>query len=348
MATIILTGGGTAGHCTPHLAILPYLKKRFDKIYYIGSHFGVEKDIISKTGIPYYSVDTAKLRRSLSLKNLTIPFTVLKGISQAKKIIKDLKPSVIFSKGGFVSIPTVIAGSRLGVPIIAHESDLTVGLANKISSRYCDKVLTSFPETAKSLKNGVYLGAPIRDSLFQVNKDSAIKEFNFKNKNPVLLITGGSLGATKINETVWQALPILLSKYNIIHITGKGNRLNKSLSGYYQTEFMFDIEKAFAVADVCVSRAGSNTVFELLALRKNCLLIPLPRTASRGDQILNAEYFNKSGHANLLYQENLTTNSLIEEIDKTYKNRFNFQKIFDKSPVLNQSSEIARLLFDYA
>ena len=347
MSTIILTGGGTAGHCTPHLAILPELKKKFDKIYYIGSFNGVEKEIISKTGIPYYSISTAKFRRNLSLKNLTIPYSVIKGIIEAKRIIRELKPNVIFSKGGFVSVPTVIAGAKLKIPIVAHESDLTVGLANKISARYCDKVLTCFEETASSLKNGLYLGAPVRKSLFLPRSDEILSSFGFKNKLPVLLVTGGSLGAKAINDTLREALPIILSKYNVIHLCGKGNLVDCKYNGYYQKEFMHDVERAFSVADVCVSRAGSNTLFELLALKKNCLLIPLPKRASRGDQILNANYFYKRGLINVLEQDKLTKETLIEAIDKTYKNRFNFQKKFLENPFLDKSPDIARILFDY-
>jgi len=347
MSTIILTGGGTAGHCTPHLAILPELKKKFDKIYYIGSFNGVEKEIISKTGIPYYSISTAKFRRNLSLKNLAIPYSVIKGIIEAKCIIRELKPNVIFSKGGFVSVPTVIAGAKLKIPIVAHESDLTVGLANKISAKYCDKVLTCFEETASSLKNGLYLGAPVRKSLFLPRSDEILSSFGFKNKLPVLLVTGGSLGAKAINDTLREALPIILSKYNVIHLCGKGNLVDCNYNGYYQKEFMHDVERAFSVADVCVSRAGSNTLFELLALKKNCLLIPLPKRASRGDQILNANYFYKRGLVNVLDQDKLTKETLIEEIDKTYKNRFNFQKKFLENPFLDKSPDIARILFDY-
>ena len=347
MSTIILTGGGTAGHCTPHLAILPELKKKFDNIYYIGSFNGVEKEIISQVGIPYYSISTAKFRRNLSLKNLAIPYSVLKGVHEAKQIIKELKPNVIFSKGGFVSVPTVIAGAKLKIPIVAHESDLTVGLANKISARYCDKVLTTFEETASSLKNGLFLGAPVRKSLFINRSEETLNSFGFKNKLPVLLVTGGSLGAKAINDTLREALPIILSKYNVIHLCGKGNLIESNFSGYYQAEYMHDVGRAFSIADVCVSRAGSNTIFELLALKKNCLLIPLPKTASRGDQILNANYFYNRGLVNVLDQEKLSKDTLIEEIDKTYKNRFNFQKKLSENPFLDKSPDIAQILFDY-
>ena len=223
MATIILTGGGTAGHVTPHLAILPYVKNDFDKIYYIGSKNGIERDIIEKENIPYYPVSCAKLNRSLDAKNFIMPFKVVSGIIQAGKILDKLKPDVIFSKGGYVSVPTVLAAKKRGIPVIAHESDYSIGLANRITSRYCKKVLTSFPETAKQIKNGEFVGPPIRKCLFNVVKKQAYADFGFSGQKPVLLITGGSQGAKTINSVVREALNDLLPKFDVIHICGKNN-----------------------------------------------------------------------------------------------------------------------------
>ncbi len=223
MATIILTGGGTAGHVTPHLAILPYLKKDFDKIYYIGSENGIEKEIVERAGIKFYSTPCVKLIRKFTLKNLRIPFTLINGVRKAEKLIDLLKPDVIFSKGGYVALPTVIAASKKRVPVIAHESDLTVGLSNRITAKYCKKVLTSFPDTANTLKNGEFVGAPIRRSLFAVKKSDAVNYFNFKKEKPILLVTGGSSGAKFINEVLRNSLEYLLKTFNVIHICGKGN-----------------------------------------------------------------------------------------------------------------------------
>lgn len=347
MATIILTGGGTAGHCTPHLAILPYLKNNFDNIYYIGSENGIEKQIISDYNIPYYSVPCEKLRRNFTLKNLTIPFKVLSGIINAGKILDKLKPDVVFSKGGFVSIPTVIAAKKRHIPVIAHESDYTIGLANKISAKYCKKVLTSFPETAKQIKNGEHVGSPIRNSLFSVKKDDAIKRFGFDGKKPIILITGGSQGSKAINNAVKDSLDDLLPKFDIIHVCGKGNSSKLIRTGYYEIEYLSDMENAFCAATVCVSRAGSNTVFELMSKKMPCVLIPLPKNVSRGDQILNAEYFEKLGLATVLPQESLTPNSLVHYVNSAYTNRFNTLRTFEKFPINDASKKIADILISF-
>ncbi len=342
MATIILTGGGTAGHVTPHLAILPYLKNNFDKIYYIGSENGIEKEIISKANIPYYSVPCAKFNRSFTLKNLKIPFKIISGYVKAGKIIDEINPDIIFSKGGYVAIPTVIAAKKRNIPIIAHESDFSLGLANKLTAKYCKKVLTSFPDTAKILKNGEYVGSPIRNILFNTSKKDAIKTFGFNGNKPILLVTGGSQGATTINNIVRQSLPDLLPKYDIIHICGKNNLSPEhNYKGYYQVEYMDNIENAFAVSSVCISRAGSNTLFELLSLKIPCILIPLPKGASRGDQILNAEYFQKLGLVNVLPQQVLTPKSLTLAINATYANRFNITRNFNVNPIKDASRQIS-------
>lgn len=349
MATIILTGGGTAGHCTPHLALLPYIKNDFDKIYYIGSENGIERQIIENTDIPYYSIPCAKLDRQSLTKNLKMPFKVISGVIRAGKILDEIKPDVVFSKGGYVSVPTVIAANKRKIPVIAHESDYTIGLANKISAKYCKKVLTSFPETAKTIKNGEFCGSPLRKSLFSVTKNEVLDTFGFKGNKPILLVTGGSQGAKIINDTLRLALSDLLPKYDIIHICGKNNLINeKTPKGYFQTEFMNKIENAFAVASVCVSRAGSNTLFELMSLKIPCVLIPLPKGASRGDQILNAAYFQKQGLATVLQQENLSPESLTLAINSIYANRYNLSRNFEKFPVKDASRHISRVIADYA
>ncbi len=348
MATLLLTGGGTAGHVIPHLALLPYLKNSFDKIVYIGSKNSIEKTIIEKEGIPFFSVPCAKLSRTEKLKNLSMPFKVLAGISRAKKLIREIKPDVIFSKGGYVSVPVVIAGAKLNVPVISHESDLTIGLANKVCAKYCKKVLTTFPETAKEVKNGQYVGPPLKDSLFTINKSNALKSFGFSGQKPVLLVTGGSLGSVSINNAVIGALPELLKTFDVIHVVGKGNlKKMKIRQGYYPTEFLSQMENAFSVADVCVTRAGSNTLFELLALKVPCLAIPLPATASRGDQIVNAEYFQRKGLLEVLPQRALSTKSLTLSISGVYKNRSVLISNLDKTPIISATKKIADVILNY-
>ncbi len=349
MASIVLTGGGTAGHCTPNLALLPYLKNDFENIYYIGSKNGIEKEIIEKENIPYFGVKCAKLNRAITLKNLKIPFEVTSGIIQAGKILDKLKPDVIFSKGGYVAIPTVIAAKQRKIPVIAHESDFTIGLANKISAKFCKKILTSFQETAKTIKNGEFVGSPIRIKINTTLSKDDFRKFGFAGEKPVLLVTGGSTGAKYLNDVLRQALPNLTPKFDVLHICGKHN-LDKRINctGYYQVEYMHDIEKAFSIADVCISRAGSNAVFELLSLKKPCVLVPLPKGISRGDQILNAKYFQKLGLVSVLEQDCLTDQSLIYNVNAVYANRFNIKKNFDLNPIDDKSPQIAKILCDYA
>lgn len=347
MATIILTGGGTAGHIMPHLALLPYLKKDFDNIYYIGSETGMEKEIIKKTGVKYFSVPCAKLVRSFTFKNLKIPFTLFKGINKAGKILDELKPDVIFSKGGYVSLPVLIAAKKRHIPAITHESDYTVGLANKISAKYCEKILTAFPETATTLKNAVHVGLPLRRSIYSVTKYESLKQFDLSGKKPVILVTGGSLGASAINSALRNALDIILPSFDVLHVCGKGNLSGINKTGYKEIEFTDKMDMALCAADVCVSRAGANTVFEMASLSKPMLLIPLPKGVSRGDQILNAEYFKKAGLAKVLYQENLTPNSLTVAIKELYENHAGLSDNFKAHPVKDASEKIAKILAQY-
>lgn len=345
MSSIVLTGGGTAGHCTPNIALLPYLKKEFENIYYIGSKTGIEKNIVKNAGLPYYEITTAKLNRSITLKNLTIPIKVIKGINEAKEILKTIKPDVIFSKGGFVSLPVIIAGSKLGILVISHESDLTMGLSNKLSKRYCKKILTAFPETAMNNKNAEYVGAPLRDKLYNVNKQKAKEFFGFKNSKPVILITGGSLGAVKINGVVKESLDKLLEKFNVIHICGKGNMDNsRNSNSYYQAEYLENMEYAFAVSDIAVSRAGANSLFELFSLKIPSIIIPLPKGNSRGDQVLNAEYFKAKGFCKVINQEDLTPHTLIFAINSVYENKEKYIENLTRHKIENATPKIAEII----
>lgn len=349
MATIILTGGGSAGHCTPNMALIPYLKNDFDKIVYVGSKNGIEKEIVEKHQLPYYSISCGKLDRKNYIKNLSMPFKVIKGIFDAGKILDKEKPCVVFSKGGFVSVPTIIAASKRKIPVISHESDYTVGLANKICSKFCKKVLTSFPETAKTLSNGEFVGSPIRKTLYSASKVDALKTFGFSGQKPIILVTGGSQGATSLNSAIRQALPNLLPKFDVLHICGKNNLLQeKTPKGYFQTEYINKMENAFAVASLCVSRAGANTLFELMSLKIPTILIPLPKGTSRGDQVLNAEYFQRLGLAQVLPQHILTEKSLLLSINSVYANRHNIMQNFQKTPVKDASRQISRLIADIA
>ena len=293
MKRIILTGGGTAGHVTPNIALLPRLKELGYDIHYIGSYTGIEKDLIKQFEIPYHGISSGKLRRYFSVQNFTDPFRVLKGFREANKLIKELKPDVIFSKGGFVSVPVVMAGKRRHVPTIIHESDMTPGLANKISIPSATKVCCNFPETLEHLpkEKAVLTGSPIRQELLEGSRSSALEFCGLADDKPVILIIGGSLGSVAVNNAVRSVLPELLKDFHVIHLCGKGKMDDslKSLKGYVQFEYIQNqLKDLFALTDVVISRAGANAICELLALHKPNLLIPLSANASRGDQILNA------------------------------------------------------------
>ena len=349
MKRIILTGGGTAGHVTPNIALLPRLKELGYDIHYIGSYDGIEKKLIEELHIPYYGISSGKLRRYFDVKNFTDPFKVLKGYGQAKKLMKTLKPDVVFSKGGFVSVPVVLAAKHRHIPVIIHESDMTPGLANRLALPSATKVCCNFPETISHLPEGkaVLTGSPIRQELLKGSKEAALKFCGFSEEKPVLLIIGGSLGAVAVNNAIRGILPDLLKDFQVIHLCGKG-KLDTSLEGtkgYVQYEYIQDeLADLFALADICVSRAGANAICELLALRKPALLIPLSANASRGDQILNADSFKRQGFCEVLKEEDLTPSLLLETIQKLYKNRQTYIQAMENSKQRDGISSVIKLI----
>lgn len=349
MKRIILTGGGTAGHVTPNIALLPRLRELQYDIHYIGSYTGIEKELIEKQQIPYHGISSGKLRRYFSLKNFTDPFRVLKGFSEANHLIKTLKPDVIFSKGGFVSVPVVIAGKRNHVPVIIHESDMTPGLANRISIPSAYRVCCNFPETLKALPEdkAVLTGSPIRQELMTGDPEKARAFCGFKDEKPVILVVGGSLGATAVNQAVRAILPELLKDFQVIHLCGKG-KLDTSLNnleGYVQFEYIQDeLRHLFALSDIVISRAGANAICELLALQKPNLLIPLSASASRGDQILNARSFERQGFSKVLEEETLTNELLLDTVHKLYDNRQQYVTAMQQSSQQNPIETIIQLI----
>lgn len=349
MKRIILTGGGTAGHVTPNIALLPRLKELGYDIQYIGSYTGIEKELIEPFGIPYHGISSGKLRRYFSVQNFTDPFRVLKGFREAHKLIRQLKPDVIFSKGGFVSVPVVLAGKRCKVPVIIHESDMTPGLANKIAIPSAAKVCCNFPETLKSLPEGkaVLTGSPIRQELLSGNKIAAMDMCHFTSDKPVILVIGGSLGAVAVNNAVREALPELLKDFQIIHLCGKGkmDESLKDVEGYCQFEYIKnELRNLFALADIVISRAGANAICELLALHKPNLLIPLSVNASRGDQILNARSFERQGFSLVLEEEQLTKETLLNAVKTLYENRTTFINSMKNSGQQDSIGTIIKLI----
>jgi UDP-N-acetylglucosamine--N-acetylmuramyl-(pentapeptide) pyrophosphoryl-undecaprenol N-acetylglucosamine transferase len=350
MKKIVMTGGGTAGHVTPNIALMPALQEAGYEISYIGSYSGMEKELIEAQGIPYYGISSGKLRRYFDWKNFSDPFKVLKGYSQAVSLMKKLKPDIVFSKGGFVSVPVVLAASHCHIPAIIHESDITPGLANRIAVRGAKKVCCNFPETMKYLpeNKAVLTGSPIRQELFHGVAARARRFCGFSDDNkPVLLIVGGSSGSKVVNEAVREIVPQLLPDFNIIHLCGKGNleESMKSLSGYAQFEYISrELPDLFALADLAVSRAGANAICELLALHKPNILIPLSAAASRGDQILNAKSFQKQGFSYVIEEESLTGNELLSAIREVYAARDTYRKTMEESGQMDSIGTILSLI----
>ena len=344
MKRIILTGGGTAGHVTPNIALIPALQEAGYDIQYIGSKKGMERQLIEEAGIPYHGISSGKLRRYFDVKNFTDPFRVMKGYTDASRLLKKLKPDVVFSKGGFVSVPVVLAAKRRGIPVIIHESDITPGLANKLSIPAATKICCNFPETIRYLPpdKSVLTGSPIRQELFQGSKEEGLKLCGFEEGKPVLLVMGGSLGAVAINQALRENLTALLEQFQIIHLCGNGN-LDTSLEGipgYKQFEYAKEeLTHLFAAADLIISRAGANTICELLALKKPNILIPLPAAQSRGDQILNASSFEKSGYSYVLQEEEVNKDSLLKIVQYVYDEREEYSRNMRDSK-LNQAISI--------
>jgi UDP-N-acetylglucosamine--N-acetylmuramyl-(pentapeptide) pyrophosphoryl-undecaprenol N-acetylglucosamine transferase len=330
MKTIVFTGGGTAGHVTPNLALMARLQQLGWNIHYIGSATGIEKDIIQQERIPFHSISSGKLRRYFDLKNLKDPFKVLKGVYDSYQLLRSIKPAIVFSKGGFVSVPVVLSSRMRRIPSIIHESDITPGLANKLSIPFATKVCITFPETMQLIqgRKAVLTGVPIREKMKHGSRIKGLQICGFHSDKPVIMVMGGSLGSQVINKAVRDSLQDVLSGYQIVHICGKGNIAEELIAtrGYKQFEYVSEeLPDLIAMADLVVSRAGSTSIYEFLALGKPMLLIPLTKQASRGDQLLNAESFEKSGYAQVLFEEALTKDSLISNVNSLYDNRESYQ-----------------------
>jgi UDP-N-acetylglucosamine--N-acetylmuramyl-(pentapeptide) pyrophosphoryl-undecaprenol N-acetylglucosamine transferase len=349
---IVLTGGGTAGHVTPNIALLPSLQKEGYEISYIGSYNGIEKRLVEDFSIPYYGVSTGRFRRYFDLKNFSDPFRVMKGYRQAVGILKELQPDIIFSKGGFVSVPVVRAASSLKIPCIIHESDMTPGLANKLCIPAATKVCCNFPETLEKLPSSkaVLTGSPIRAELTQGNRIAALDLCQFSANKPVVMVIGGSQGATSVNLMVREALPRLLTRFQVVHICGKDkvDNLMLDIPGYKQFEYLkTELKDVFALADVVVSRAGANAICELLALKKPNLLIPL-QIGTRGDQILNAHSFEAQGFSMVVREDYLDCDILTEKINELYDNRQTYIDKMKQSSQMNSIETIMNLIREYA
>ena len=349
--TIVFTGGGTAGHVTPNLALIERLDRSEWDIHYIGTD-GMEKGLVAAVpDVTYHEIDSGKLRRYASLKTVTMPIHVQKGYLQAKRILKALRPAVLFSKGGYVSVPVVAAAKGI-CPVLTHESDYTPGLANRIDARFADKVLVTFADTVPFVKGGkgVHTGTPIRSELYRGSRSHALAFTGLNGQKPVLLVTGGSLGAVAVNVAVREALPELLKTFDVVHLCGKG-KLDESISlpGYRQYDYISgEMADLFALADVVVSRAGANAVFELLALKKPMLLLPLSAASTRGDQELNAAYFQKRGYARVLLADEVSAESVCREVNALYDARDRYIETMQNAEGVDGTDMILKLICEAA
>lgn len=352
---VIFTGGGSGGHVIPNIAIIGKLKELMKdqnlELVYIGSKTGIEKELIEGLGIPYREIATGKLRRYLSMQNVKDFFNVFKGISQARKIIKEEKPDVVFSKGGFVSVPVVFGAKKNHVPIIIHESDMTPGLANKLAMPKADKVCVTFPETLDmvSKEKGILTGSPVRAEILKGNKEKGLSNLGFDNSKKVILVIGGSLGSVALNTAVKENLDVLLKDYQIVNICGKG-KMDESINreGFRQFEYIGEgLEDVFAASDIVISRAGAGSIYELLALEKPNILIPLSKKASRGDQILNANSFTKQGFSLMLEEEDVNEKTLLEKIKELESKENEFKEKMKATKLKDAAGEIAKLIASY-
>ena len=348
MKKIILTGGGTAGHVTPNIALVPDLKEAGFDIKYIGSSKGMERDLVADANLDYFGISSGKLRRYFSFKNFTDPFRVLRGYFQAKRILKRYRPDIVFSKGGFVTVPVVFAASKYNIPVIIHESDMTPGLANRLAMKRATKVCHTFPETAKHLgSKAVFTGSPIRKELFSGSATRAKKMCGFNDDKPIIMVTGGSLGAEKVNLLVREALPELLPKFNVVHLCGNGkaDASLKNTPGYVQFEYVSEeMKDLFAAASIVISRAGANSIFEIAALAIPNILIPLSANASRGDQILNAESFKKQGFSKVINEDEASAKDLVAEVNDLFANKETYIKKMKSSSVASGVDNIIKLI----
>ena len=349
MKKIVLTGGGSAGHVTPNIALLPSLRDADYEITYMGSYDGIEKRLIGDFDIPYVGISTGKFRRYLDLKNFTDPFRVLKGFSEAKKFLKSYRPDVVFSKGGFVSVPVVRAAAALGIPCIIHESDMTPGLANKLCIPVAKKVCCNFPETLKLLpeNKAVLTGSPIRAELGQGNKLAGLDMCGFNANTPVIIVIGGSQGGANVNKAVRDSLNKLLEDFQVVHLCGKDkmDNLLLNMSGYKQFEYVkAELKDLFAMADLVISRAGANAICELLALKKPNILIPLPASSSRGDQLLNAQSFEAQGFSIVINEDDLTPELLVDKVHELYFSRQIYYDAMTKSGQMDSIRTIMNLI----
>ena len=327
MLRIVLTGGGTAGHVIPHMALIPELRELGCELHYIGTSDGIERDIIGDL-VPYSGISAGKLRRYASWQNFIDPFRVIRGFGQALRVLRQVRPDIVFSKGGFVAVPVVLAARVCRIPVVIHESDMSPGLANRLALPFAAHICVTFPETLRAVprSRSTLTGTPIRPELFRGQRAEGMRFVGADGTRPILLFLGGSLGAASINECVIRSLSQLLEQYFVVHVTGMGQAVKQvERPGYRQYKFLTaQLPDVMHAADLVVSRAGSNSIHELLALRKPHILVPLSRRVSRGDQVLNAASFSDQGFCEVISDEELTPGTLLQTVGTVLQNRVHY------------------------
>ena len=342
MKTIVFAGGGTAGHVMPNVALINQLKDKCNVVY-LGTN-GIEKTLVEKHFGKqiFFEVECQKLQRKFALKNFTLPFALHKSIKNCKRILKNLNPSLVFAKGGYASFPVVVAAKKLGIDVFVHESDYTMGLANKLCAKWCKKVFVTFGDTAQMHKYAICTGTPLRQEIYTADKLKGMRTAKFGTKRKKITVVGGSLGAKRLNELIQKSVDKITEKYDLFVITGKGKKLDiKNKKGFCQAEFVDNIFDVFCASDLVISRAGSNAVCELIAMNKPTIFVPLTQ-ATRGEQMQNANYFAQKNCCLVCDENTLDTDTLLEQIKLAFENQNTFkqnmlrQKIDGTQQIVNE------------
>lgn len=346
---IVFTGGGSSGHVVPNLALIAHCRKLGWEVHYIGSYNGIESRLIKNEGISYHRITAGKLRRYFSFRTLASPLLTLWGTIGAIAILLRIRPDVVFSKGGFVAFPVVLAAWLLRIPVLCHESDLSPGLANRLCYPFAKRICTTFAHSRKYFKHFskcLHTGTPIRGALYEGQRDAGIAYCQFTRALPVLMVMGGGAGSAALNQALRVHLTTLLERFNIIHICGEG-KYDPSLAsteGYAQFEYVTqEMADLYACADIVLSRAGANSLYELLALQKPHVLVPLTMAVSRGDQIENAAFFQAAGLSVVIEEPNLA-DEIVSTLDKVFQQLDHYRNKIAQYPLPNANEMITQLI----
>ncbi len=349
---IFMAGGGTAGHINPNLALVEPLQKAGYRVEYLGQKNEMEYPLVTAAGLSFHEVASGRLHRSINPDTLLTPFRIIKGVWQAIRAIRKEKPALIFCKGGFACVPVAIAGKLTGTKVILHESDLTPGLANKLCAPFASMICVTFEQTLQHLpkEKTVFTGTPIRASLKNGNREKGFELTGLDPAGkPVLMVVGGSQGAGALNDVVGDNLEALLEDYQIVHLYGGeiSGYVPKEAAGYFALGYAKDeMADLFAMTDLVLSRAGANAINEFLLLQLPSILVPLPLTVSRGDQILNAQHFEEKGFSYVLPQEKLDLQSLQEALKHVQEHREEYLSAMGASTAKNGTAAVVKVILE--